>query len=81
MAPYHRGAWVSRFRQEEIERALARWAPGQLRQALAELEVSGRAQIVERYGARFWSAAAAHYPDPAHSCITEPEHRRHSHPA
>jgi wyosine [tRNA(Phe)-imidazoG37] synthetase (radical SAM superfamily) len=55
------------LRQEEIERALARWAPGQLRQALAELEVSGRAQIVERYGARFWSAAAAHYPNPAHS--------------
>ena len=46
------------LRQEEVERALAWWAPGQVREALAELEASGRARIVERYGARFWSAAA-----------------------
>jgi wyosine [tRNA(Phe)-imidazoG37] synthetase (radical SAM superfamily) len=45
------------LRQEEVERALAWWAPGQVQKALAELEASGRARIVERYGARFWSAA------------------------
>jgi wyosine [tRNA(Phe)-imidazoG37] synthetase (radical SAM superfamily) len=55
------------LRQEEIERALAHWAPGEVRQALAELQASGRAKIVERYGVRFWSAAPAHYPDQAQS--------------
>jgi wyosine [tRNA(Phe)-imidazoG37] synthetase (radical SAM superfamily) len=65
------------LRQEEIERALTRWAPGQVRQALAELEASGQAQIVERYGSRFWSAAATHYPDLAHSRAAAPKHPRH----
>jgi wyosine [tRNA(Phe)-imidazoG37] synthetase (radical SAM superfamily) len=55
------------LRREEIERALASWAPGQVCQALAELEANGQARIIERYGARFWSAASAHYPDPPHS--------------
>jgi wyosine [tRNA(Phe)-imidazoG37] synthetase (radical SAM superfamily) len=63
------------LRQEELERTLARWAPDQVRQALAELEASGRAQIVERYGVRFWSAAPAHYPNPAS------RYRHHSRPA
>jgi len=50
------------MRQEELERALDRWFPGQVRQALLELESSGRAQVVERFGVRFWSAATSHYP-------------------
>ncbi len=54
------------MRQEELERAVARWAPGQVGQALAELAVSGQAQVVERYGARFWSAAPAYFADAAH---------------
>jgi wyosine [tRNA(Phe)-imidazoG37] synthetase (radical SAM superfamily) len=69
------------LRQEEVERALARWAPEQVRQALVELEVSGRAQIVERYGVRFWSATPAYYPDPAHSRVRAPGYRGHSRPA
>jgi wyosine [tRNA(Phe)-imidazoG37] synthetase (radical SAM superfamily) len=67
------------LRQEEIERALAAWAPEWVRQVLAELEASGQAQAVERYGVRFWSAAPAHYPDSAQSRVTAPEHRRHKH--
>jgi wyosine [tRNA(Phe)-imidazoG37] synthetase (radical SAM superfamily) len=55
------------MRQEELERALYRWSPEHVSQALAELEASGRAQIVERYGMRFWSAAHSHYPDEAQS--------------
>jgi wyosine [tRNA(Phe)-imidazoG37] synthetase (radical SAM superfamily) len=55
------------MRQEELERSLASWSPGRVSQALAELKASGRAQIVERYGVRFWSAASAHYPDEVHS--------------
>jgi wyosine [tRNA(Phe)-imidazoG37] synthetase (radical SAM superfamily) len=49
------------MRQQELERALARWSPGQVSQVLADLEASGRAQVVERYGARFWSAAPSYY--------------------
>ncbi len=51
------------MRQEELERALDRWFPGQVRQALLELESSGRAQVVERFGVRFWSAATSSYPN------------------
>jgi wyosine [tRNA(Phe)-imidazoG37] synthetase (radical SAM superfamily) len=51
------------MRQEELERALDRWSPGQVSQTLEELLSSGRAQVVERYGVRFWSAALARYPD------------------
>jgi len=50
------------MRQDELERTLVRWSPGQVSETLAELEASGRAQIVERYGIRFWSATPAHYP-------------------
>lgn len=53
------------MRQEALERALARWTPGQVAETLAALEASGKAQVVERYGVRFWSAARSHYPDAA----------------
>lgn len=64
------------MRQEELERALDRWAPGQVSQALAELTASGRAQVVERYGVRFWSAAPSHYPDETQSQRTKPGRQR-----
>jgi wyosine [tRNA(Phe)-imidazoG37] synthetase (radical SAM superfamily) len=51
------------MRQEELERTLDRWSPGRVREVLSELEASGRAQVVERYGVRFWSAAPSIYPD------------------
>jgi wyosine [tRNA(Phe)-imidazoG37] synthetase (radical SAM superfamily) len=51
------------MRHQELERALERWSPGQVSQVLANLEASGRAQIVERYGERFWSAAVGRYSD------------------
>jgi wyosine [tRNA(Phe)-imidazoG37] synthetase (radical SAM superfamily) len=51
------------MRQQELERALERWSPGQVSQVLANLEASGRAQVVERYGDRFWSAAIGRYMD------------------
>ncbi len=50
------------MRQEELERTLARWTPGQVSQALTELEVGQKAQVVERYGTRFWSASPSYYP-------------------
>jgi wyosine [tRNA(Phe)-imidazoG37] synthetase (radical SAM superfamily) len=51
------------MRQEELERTLARWKPGRVREALADLQASGQAQVIERYGVRFWSAAPSRYPD------------------
>jgi wyosine [tRNA(Phe)-imidazoG37] synthetase (radical SAM superfamily) len=57
---------------QELERTLIQWAPGQVNQALVELENSGRAQIVERYGVRFWSASSAHFPDEVRSRAAQP---------
>ena len=48
------------MREDELVRALERWTPGQVEEALQALIASGQAQRVERHGARFWSAAAAH---------------------
>jgi wyosine [tRNA(Phe)-imidazoG37] synthetase (radical SAM superfamily) len=53
------------LREEELRQALATWSPGQVEEALAELTASGQAQVIERYGIRFWSAAASRYPDGA----------------
>lgn len=57
------------MRQEELERTLSRWSPGQVRQTLDDLRRSGRAQIIERYGTCFWIASSAHYPDNAEKDI------------
>lgn len=67
------------MRQEELERTLAHWTPNRVQEALAELEASGRVQVVQRYGARFWSAAPSRYPDEAHSLAAAPSQRRHRH--
>ena len=64
------------MRQDELERTLSRWSSGQVSEALADLEASGRAQIVERYGTRFWSAAPAHYPDKGQSQRTNPDRKK-----
>jgi wyosine [tRNA(Phe)-imidazoG37] synthetase (radical SAM superfamily) len=63
--------------EEELTHALERWLPGQVQEALRALHLSGRAQMVERYGARFWSAAPARYPDQAHSRAVAPVRRKH----
>ena len=65
------------MRQEELERTLAQWAPEQIGDVLTELEASGRAQVVERFGAQFWSADQSHYPDEARSLATVPSQRHH----
>jgi hypothetical protein len=65
------------MRQAELGRALSRWSPGKVQQVLADLEASRRAQVVERSGIRFWSAAPAHYPDEAQSITARPiQHHR-----
>ncbi|HZD58239.1 MAG TPA: radical SAM protein [Anaerolineales bacterium] len=66
------------MRQVELERTLDRWSPGQVSQALADLEASGQAQVVERFGTRFWSAAPSHYPEKAHSRRVMPGYQNRS---
>jgi len=51
------------LREDELRRALEKWAHEQVDKALEQLSSSGRAQTVERYGTRFWSASPAHYPE------------------
>jgi hypothetical protein len=50
------------MREDELIHTLARWSTGEISAALEALANSGQAQIVERYGVRFWSAAPAYYP-------------------
>ncbi len=61
------------MQQEQIERTLIRWAPEQVDQLLVDLENSGRAKIIERYGVRFWTANPAHFPKTGHNQKTIPE--------
>jgi wyosine [tRNA(Phe)-imidazoG37] synthetase (radical SAM superfamily) len=49
------------MREEEVRRVPHRWSPTEVRDALAEVEASGRIQIVERFGTRFWTAAGSRY--------------------
>ena len=60
------------MREDELVRALSGWSPEKVQAVLNELETSGRAQIVERLGVRFWSAAPSMYPDDRQSKLTKP---------
>jgi hypothetical protein len=62
--------------EKELEHTLEELTPGRVREALLDLEASGRAQVVERFGTRFWSAAPSHYPDEIRSRATEPDCHR-----
>jgi hypothetical protein len=66
------------MRQDQLERTLERWSPGQANRVLADLEASGKAQIVERYGVHFWSGKSAHYPDKDKSQRTIPSRKKDS---
>lgn len=64
------------MRQTELERALSHWSPGKVKQVLADLEISRRAQVVERYDVRFWSAAPSLYPTEEQSLAARPGRKR-----
>ena len=67
------------MRQDELEQTLDRWSPNQVSETLASLETSGRAQVVERYGIRFWSGVPAHFPNNDQSQRTAPNHKKSLH--
>ena len=58
---------------EELKQTLAQWPSGEVNQALTDLEASGRVQVVERYGMRFWTAGSGLYPDETGSQKTAPK--------
>ena len=60
------------MREDELIRALSGWSSEKVEAVLNELETSGKAQIVERLGVRFWSAAPSMYPDDRQSKLTKP---------
>jgi wyosine [tRNA(Phe)-imidazoG37] synthetase (radical SAM superfamily) len=53
------------MREQELTAALERWSPGEVDAALGRLRDSGRAQLVTRFGQRFWSCADARYVEDA----------------
>lgn len=52
------------MREDELRRTLQARAQADVDEVLAQLAASGRAQVVERHGTRFWSAARARYAEP-----------------
>ncbi len=62
------------MREDELVQTLVRWPPTDVNKTLKDLENSGKAQVVERYGCRFWSASPSRYPDEAQSQRTAPKH-------
>ncbi len=50
------------MREDELIETLRHWLPGDPTATLKELEESGKAQVLQRYGIRFWVAAPARYP-------------------
>jgi wyosine [tRNA(Phe)-imidazoG37] synthetase (radical SAM superfamily) len=60
------------MREDQLERSLSRWSQGKVKQVLADLEASGRAQVVERFGVRFWSESSSYYPPEDQSRRTYP---------
>jgi len=61
--------------QDELERTLSHGSLEELKKALADLKTSGRVQIIERLGVRFWCASSSMYPDDTHSQRTKPSNR------
>lgn len=51
------------MRENELIRTLERWSPSELGNVLKELIDSGQAQVITRYGVRFWCASSSSFPD------------------
>lgn len=60
------------MQQDQIMRCFDDWTPGELEKALAELESSGRAQKIVRYGIQFWSSGQSLFPNEAQSQASSP---------
>lgn len=52
------------LKEREVEGLLSRWLRGRVEEILKALPESGKIQVVERNGERFWCAAGMVFPDP-----------------
>jgi wyosine [tRNA(Phe)-imidazoG37] synthetase (radical SAM superfamily) len=59
--------------ENELINTLKHYSLEDVSLTLGELKASSRAQVVERYGTRFWSAAPAQYPDETRGQRAMPE--------
>jgi hypothetical protein len=50
------------MREDELIETLTHFSRGDVTSTLEALEKSGKAQVVERLGARFWSSSPAYFP-------------------
>ena len=50
------------MQEDELIETLKHFSLGEVTVTLTELEKSGKAKVVERYGTRFWSASPAYFP-------------------
>ena len=51
------------MREDELVKTLERYSPSELKSVLESLIDNNRAQIVTRYGVRFWCASNSYFPD------------------
>jgi len=51
------------IKETELMDALVQWSPVDVTKTLMDLEMSGKAQTITRYGSRFWIASEAAYPN------------------
>ncbi|MCK4802003.1 MAG: radical SAM protein [Anaerolineales bacterium] len=65
------------MREDELLDTLENWSPGEVKTTLFDLKESGKAQVIERFGTRFWSAAPSRYPEEAQSHRTVPKSQHH----
>jgi hypothetical protein len=49
------------MREDELIGTLERWSPAELKDVLEDLMDSGQAQIITRYGVRFWCASSSSF--------------------
>lgn len=61
------------MRENELAKTLQSWSPEEVAETLATLAESDQAQIVERYGIQFWSAASSYYPDYGNNQKNDPQ--------
>ena len=51
------------MRESELQETLNHWSNDSVSETLSELERSGKAQVIERYGVRFWTASPSFFPE------------------
>jgi len=51
------------MREDELIRTLERWSSSEIKSVLDNLIIDGRAQVVTRYGVRFWCASTSFFPE------------------